>query len=345
MNDLDALIRLSRYAGERFDLVQGGGGNTSVQLTDGSMLVKASGCLLSQVSTSRGFVKVSRQAVLDLLEDPSRNDLSGLDVMPASVRPSIEVYFHAMLGAVTLHTHPVVVNSLVCRLGWRDVISRIFPGALMVNYQTPGLKVALALKAELARTGWRSSGGPAIVFLQNHGLIVSGGSCEEVIALHEGVLLAVEKFLGFDMAPHRHSGMAAALMGEESLGGRVVYRCQDEWLRRMLRTGRQAFFKSPVFPDGAVFFGAGAVKINDPGDDAPIRDYEREHGGHPVVLVLKDDIFFAAKDPFKAREIESVFKAHVMVLSMGRGDIQFLSRDEVAFLGNWEAEKYRREGK
>lgn len=39
---LDALVKMSKYAGQRFDLVQAGGGNTSVKFGN-KMYIKASG--------------------------------------------------------------------------------------------------------------------------------------------------------------------------------------------------------------------------------------------------------------------------------------------------------------
>ena len=55
MNELNKLIKLSKYAGERFDLVQAGGGNSSVKLENGEMLIKASGFILSDVEINNGY--------------------------------------------------------------------------------------------------------------------------------------------------------------------------------------------------------------------------------------------------------------------------------------------------
>lgn len=344
MNDIGDLVRLSQYAGERFDLVQAGGGNTSVQLDDGFMLVKASGYLLSQVGPSRGYARVARQAVIELLDAPSGKGLDGLVVTPPDARPSIEIYFHAMLSTFTLHTHPLVVNSIVCRAGWREILGKLFPEALLVDYHTPGLPVALALREELNRTGRRASDGPVVVFLQNHGLIVSADTVEKAIALNEAVLARIERSLGCDMAQHKVSNRISALGNRSGACLPTAYRSQDAGLLRLLKDARPAFFQKPIFPDGAVFFGAGAVELQDLADDTPARHYEQQHGVPPAVIVFKDDVFFIAGDVRRAREIEEVFKAHVMALSSGKGDAQPLSDTEIAFLGNWEAEKYRRQG-
>ncbi len=43
MNEMNDFIKISKYAGERFDLTQAGGGNSSVKNDDGTMYIKASG--------------------------------------------------------------------------------------------------------------------------------------------------------------------------------------------------------------------------------------------------------------------------------------------------------------
>ena len=45
MKEIQNFINISKYAGERFDLIQAGGGNSSVKLDNGQMLIKASGYL------------------------------------------------------------------------------------------------------------------------------------------------------------------------------------------------------------------------------------------------------------------------------------------------------------
>ena len=54
-----ALASISSFAGNRFDLVQAGGGNSSVKLDDQQMLIKASGISLSEVKKDKGYVAVN----------------------------------------------------------------------------------------------------------------------------------------------------------------------------------------------------------------------------------------------------------------------------------------------
>ena len=49
MIEIKKFIDISKYAGERFDLIQAGGGNSSIKLDNGQMIIKASGYLLSDI--------------------------------------------------------------------------------------------------------------------------------------------------------------------------------------------------------------------------------------------------------------------------------------------------------
>ena len=66
--DLKNFIKISRYAGERFDLIQAAGGNTSVKLDNGEMLIKASGFLLSEIDQNNGYARVVTGDIISILE-------------------------------------------------------------------------------------------------------------------------------------------------------------------------------------------------------------------------------------------------------------------------------------
>ena len=64
---LQELIKISKYAGMREDLVQAGGGNTSVKISKNEMLIKASGCQLSEVSKDYGYSRVCYSQIAEYL--------------------------------------------------------------------------------------------------------------------------------------------------------------------------------------------------------------------------------------------------------------------------------------
>ena len=62
MSELKNLLELSHYAGNRWDLVQAGGGNTSVKIND-IMYIKASGYLLAELNDDFGVAKVDLEKI------------------------------------------------------------------------------------------------------------------------------------------------------------------------------------------------------------------------------------------------------------------------------------------
>ena len=128
MIELKNLIQMSKYAGERFDLVQAGGGNSSAKLKNNQMLIKASGYLLSDISINVGYSKVYTNKISNIINsDAIKNEfnkrkkeiLAKKLVEEATInkinRPSIETLLHSTLYKYTLHTHPIVVNIVVIK--------------------------------------------------------------------------------------------------------------------------------------------------------------------------------------------------------------------------------------
>ena len=64
-SELEKLVKISQAVGNSPDLIQGGGGNTSVKLDDKLMAVKASGYRLNQITENEGFVVVNYNDIKD----------------------------------------------------------------------------------------------------------------------------------------------------------------------------------------------------------------------------------------------------------------------------------------
>lgn len=200
---LPDLVDLSHRLGDpAADLVILGEGNTSADLDDGSFLVKASGAGLHGVRET-DFVRVQREAVLELIED---RDLDDHDI-PGLVRrmrgaafedgppPSIETMLHALAldipgVSVVGHTHPTAVNALLCSDRAEDLVAGpLFPDqvvvcgrhTLLVPYSEPGLPLSRAFRDGLRDYLQAHGQAPKVVYLANHGIVALGGSAQEVM--------------------------------------------------------------------------------------------------------------------------------------------------------------------
>ena len=197
---LAELVALScRLGAPERDYVILGEGNTSARADQDWFWVKASGTSLCDISEA-GFVLVNRAKVLGLLEggelsdDQVKQGLAAASADPAGPRPSVETMFHAyLLGLPGVrfvgHTHPTVVNAVLCAQASREIVSgRIFPDEIVclgrapvyVPYTDPGLALARAIRQGvedyLAAEGER----PRAILMENHGLVALGATPQEV---------------------------------------------------------------------------------------------------------------------------------------------------------------------
>lgn len=353
MKELKEFVELSRYAGERFDLVQAAGGNSSVKLDNGEMLIKASGFILSEVGENSGYARVyttttkqivSNENILCSTHKKEREFLVASLVEEATIdkknRPSIETLLHALLMKYTLHTHPVAVNMITIQKKWREILKNIFDEdfVIMVDYHTPGIELAIALHKEIQACGAI----PNIVFLQNHGLIVTADSNDEVKKITEEVLLKIEQYLDINMSKYKLTNTISGLfnaLGNEHV---LTYLCEDAFLNRLLVTHKNLFFCTPFFPDRLVYCGVCCVELSNASDLQAIQLHIKKYHELPRVLMYKGNLFLVATSLKKAKEIEEVLKLDMMVLFQTKSEENnFLSTEELDYLNTWEAEKYR----
>ena len=162
-HDIVGLKKLSKYCGERFDLVQAGGGNISVKC-DNLMCIKASGINLTNVDEKNGYVVIDNK---QLLEDIHKNTVSN-DIIHynyiGTKRGSIETYMHSILKKYTIHLHPIQINRILILENAREMITNIYPEGLIIEYFTPGIKLCNEIQ--------KYYDNHEIIFLLNHGIII-----------------------------------------------------------------------------------------------------------------------------------------------------------------------------
>ena len=137
--EIKNLVNLSKYAGERFDLVQSAGGNTSIKINNRLMIIKSSGVSLSELEVKKGFSMVNNKKIIQILKSKKilknnnknkREALAQKFLKKANLeknnKPSIEVFLHACLKKVTLHTHPIAALNILSLVDSEQVINKIF---------------------------------------------------------------------------------------------------------------------------------------------------------------------------------------------------------------------------
>jgi NAD(P)-dependent dehydrogenase (short-subunit alcohol dehydrogenase family)/rhamnose utilization protein RhaD (predicted bifunctional aldolase and dehydrogenase) len=213
---LTELIQISQKVGRDKSLVLGSYGNTSVKTDDGQyMFIKASGTTLAGMSEAAGWRRLRVQAVLDLLgsrslktaelEARAKKIDAGLlcacdDAQPVTAMPSIESFFHALLDRVVIHLHPECVLSVACAENGPAVVRKIFAGEKYPPLWIPyvGLGYVSAQRIQLLAARYEKAYGrkPAIMFMENHGLLVSASTSAAAMRLVRKAVKVCQKMNG-----------------------------------------------------------------------------------------------------------------------------------------------------
>ncbi len=340
--EMKNFIKLSKYFGCRFDVTQGAGGNTSAKSDDGSMLIKASGVYLSEISQNYGYARVDNLKISEIFKlnietkskkekDEIASNLVNSANYTTKFRPSIETLLHSILKKYTLHSHPIALNAITCRKNCKKILENIFKDEdiSFVEYKTPGFELASELK--------KVYNGEKIIFLKNHGLIVSSDSAKEVIDITEGILEKIEKFLKIDFTKYKLTTQIYNMLENLGLYDKTPYLCSDIFLNNNIKN--KYIYSLPFCPDKMVYCGYKTLNLNCEDD---IRQYQKAYFDIPKVVIYKDNLFFIANNTKKAKEAEDVLKSHLMSLILYKdNEIDFLKDEEIGYIGNWEAEKYR----
>ena len=98
----------------------------------------------------------------------------------------------------------------------------------------------------------------------------------------------------------------------------------------------ELFKRSITFPDCLIYCGIKILlDLND------IEEYKSRYNEPPKLIIDKQSIYINSHSIPKCKEIEDVLKSNLIILD---SDIEqnYLSHDEICFLNNWDAEKYRK---
>lgn len=340
MDELNEFEKMSRYAGEREDLVQAGGGNSSVKLSDQKMAIKSSGIQMADIKTDYGYSIVDYKFILNSMKssDDTESDMIK-ECTIEGMKPSIETFLHSMTLKYTLHTHPVLVNAIVARTTWKEELLQLFPDAIFVEYKKPGLELA----KEMFKKIQSIKSNPELVFLQNHGLIVSGEDAEQVIDRTNYVIESLANHLNISAEElKKEVNLRNTFHSIQYNNDKILYRCCDYNIVNYMDSYLpQKYFDIGFCPDCIVYAGYKVCMIQD--DIAS--DLKRYHSyyGDPTIILYDKKVFVCAETIKKAKEIESLVSFGIKVIQLNNGSkMNYLSNDEKTLLLNWDAEKYRR---
>ena len=101
----------------------------------------------------------------------------------------MEVGLHALLAKYTIHLHPIYLTAILCLGNSKEVIQKIYSdyNYTYLPYVAPGYSLFKALG--------RLNDKPNLIFLQNHGVIISSNSKEEALVLVKEISNKAQEYL------------------------------------------------------------------------------------------------------------------------------------------------------
>jgi rhamnose utilization protein RhaD (predicted bifunctional aldolase and dehydrogenase) len=313
---------------------QGTGGNISLKINEHEMLIKASGTRVKDMATQLGLVKVLyssirayfNESTKEVVPNEGETIIKNSIVLPNDKRPSIETGFHAILGNAVIHSHSVYANILTCSLYFPILVKEIF-GTTTINYKiveyaTPGHALTQKVK-EVIGTDTIT---PVVIFMKNHGVIVSARTLDEVLELHEKVTDTIKKY--FNLQIEYPVAKLQHLESGESISS-------TPFLLEFLKNKGEYFstiHDKILFPDLTVFC-KDLLVTND-------MEYTSK-----IIVNPEEGIILYNTNKKEAHIIEENFVTWAYLLTTME-ELQlvpeFISRSESEVIENLESEKYRK---
>lgn len=315
---------LSAMLGQNPLFVQGAGGNTSIK-QDGVMWIKASGAWLKDASTRNIFVAIDHANALMLLDHAAEPVWRRLDADTA-LQPSIETSLHAVLPQrVVAHIHAVSVLALSVRRDAAEQFNDIFSNLryAFVPYVQPGLPLTRALRRAMQASV------SDIFVLGNHGLILGGEDCEEVISRLGSILRCLKSEVRTAPPPDMAFLESVTAKGQWRLPKeKYVHRLATDPISRAYAAG------GSLYPDHVVFLGRGCRVFS--AEELKFVDPARQ----TMVIVADKGVLLSANLPSTAEAMAECLAAVLSRIPPGVGLNYLTAREEDELLA-WDAEKFR----
>jgi rhamnose utilization protein RhaD (predicted bifunctional aldolase and dehydrogenase) len=185
---------------------------------------------------------------------------------------------------------------------------------------------------------------PKVIFLQNHGLIITADDKDEVMQLHEAVVEKIASYLKVDLKRYASCSLLGKLIRSfEGYEKQVVYLSEDQKLNEALCSQADLYSIPPFCPDSLVYCGVKAAFLDHLEDRKGLEEYLAQYYELPKIIIANEQLYIVAISVPKAKSIEEVLKFNILVIEQDKesNELQLLSNEELAYLSNWEAEKFR----
>ena len=350
-------VLMSGTAGKRSDYVQGGGGNTSVKFDDKLMAIKASGFRLDQITPDNAYAVLDYAAIRSFYENTDPASLEDVEKAGSAqakaatqtieglpqLRPSVEAGFHSLLDTFVLHTHPVYANLATCSAEGSSIADAILDDLsethAFVPYINPGAQLTFSIGKARRDVAEKTGRKPAILFMQNHGLIITGDDASSCLELNDEVNRRIATAFGVG----RNDWPKVSIVAQNALN---TWKSSTPWLGDHLldtQWNLDFFTKQALYPDQLVFL-AGNLGIAEKGDLASALASGLQMPDKCTIFRKTGEVYYQCARN-EAQTIEETLCAVLFIIRTIKSSGNTLcTMDESGkdFISGWESEKYRR---
>jgi rhamnose utilization protein RhaD (predicted bifunctional aldolase and dehydrogenase) len=331
------LINISKKLGERFDLVQAGGGNVSFKIGN-YMFIKSSGCNLTELDLNKNIVGLDYIKIKDNFvindRDKKTRELKTKTLVNNNIiflkqyKPSIETVMHSICQKFTIHLHPIQFNKISSLSNCDIILNKLFENYLLIDYFTPGIDVALEINKYYKNE--------KIIFLKNHGIVFTSNDLTELEELIDDTINKLENYLKLDFNKYKYVNQISKSLEIKFKNSFITYLSEDTEIQKydlneeMLQT---------FIPDKLVYCGKSIIKIDKLNLEKENQNYYQKYKEIPKLFLKDKNLYISSNSLKKCYEIESVLKSHLLCYNPNN---LLLEKEELDYLNNWEAEKFRK---
>jgi len=370
--EIQELIEISRFYGQKKDFVIAGGGNTSFK-DENYIYIKASGSSLATIDES-GFAQLDRKMLHFISEktypedamereNQIKHDLLNSRVFPEKgQRPSVETSLHDLMAfRFVVHTHSTKVNGLMCSNDAEKRTTILFgDDVVFVPYVDPGYILFKEVQSRINAYRKRTGVEPQIIMLQNHGIFVAADSTVEIHKLYDKVIDKLDAAIGkipemvnLPVNPVAAKIIPAIRMMLSNNGLKTLKVINNSYYEHFLSSETEyQKIALPFIPDGILYCNSSFVYAEYNGDPAALLDelsvkietYIQTQPKTPKIILIKGIGCILASDNAQGVSTLEDVMNDTCLISMYSGKFggqSHLTPDQVQFIDTWEVEQYR----
>lgn len=339
LNELNSFSLFSNKLGQRIDLVQAGGGNTSFKIDD-LLFIKSSGISLNSISNNSGFSIVKNNVLFNDISNNINNNITDYNYI-INNKPSIETYMHSLLCKYTIHLHPIIVNKILVLKNAKNIIEELFPKTLIIDYIKPGFELSYKIYEYCKYYNKKCN----IIFLLNHGIIISYDNYNDINYKLENIINICKNYLinnniYGDLFEYNIIDSLTCLIKKFTIEKITIKKTDSIIIEKYIKSNINIFKNEITFPDALVYCGLRCLLLNELNEEEII-NYKSLYNMLPKIIIYNKNLFIISNTLNKCNEIEDVLIANLYILDNKNLEINYLNKEEINLLNNWDSEKYR----